>query len=209
MRIILKIIKYILLLGLLFLTASLLKQYQTIYHDLSLAFLWPFIAASCAFAIVYAIWLKRITRFPEVFVHELTHLVFTLLSFNKPRHFSVSSTGGATSYEGKGNWLISLSPYCFPLVPIIFTLVYYFINEHYKPIPKYLIAISYVWYLATIFRYFSFKESDISNSGGFFAILFVISFNVSLTLALVYFLSNNAAGLWNLVRNIVNIWGAT
>jgi hypothetical protein len=202
-----KIIKYIILLGLLLFTFSLLRQYQTIFHDLSLNLLVPFIIASCVFAILYVIFLKKITRFFEVFIHELTHLFFALLTFNKPQHFSVSSTGGATSYEGNSNWVISLSPYLFPLISIIFVVIYIFIDKQYESIFKYIITICYIWYIATIIRNLSFKQSDISKSNGFFSILFIIFFNTCLTLCLIYFISDDVTGLWTLVRNTISIWG--
>jgi hypothetical protein len=54
--------------------------------------------------------------------HELTHAFFALLTFNRVTRLSAARGGGELEYEGRANWLISLSPYFFPtfcLLPLL------------------------------------------------------------------------------------------
>lgn len=53
--------------------------------------------------------------FFAIMEHELTHMLFAVLTFHKPRGLDVNQdVGGSFSFEGKGNWLIALAPYFFP-----------------------------------------------------------------------------------------------
>lgn len=53
----------------------------------------------------------------QVIAHELTHTFFALLTFHKINHIRLNpdDTGGEMGFEGKGNWLITIAPYFFPL----------------------------------------------------------------------------------------------
>ena len=53
--------------------------------------------------------------FFAIMEHELTHMLFAVLTFHKPKGLDVKQdVGGSFSFEGKGNWLIALAPYFFP-----------------------------------------------------------------------------------------------
>lgn len=64
----------------------------------------------------------------ETFEHELTHILFALLTFHPVQSMSVNDYGGGNmSFRGKGNWLIALAPYFFPLASaamMLLTVVY-------------------------------------------------------------------------------------
>lgn len=52
----------------------------------------------------------------ETFEHELTHILFALLTFHPVSGMNVNDYGGGNmTFRGKGNWLIALAPYFFPL----------------------------------------------------------------------------------------------
>lgn len=52
----------------------------------------------------------------ETFEHELTHILFALLTFHPVSGMSINDYGGGNmTFRGKGNWLIALAPYFFPL----------------------------------------------------------------------------------------------
>lgn len=64
----------------------------------------------------------------ETLEHELTHILFALLTFHPVQAMQIADDGnGAMSFRGKGNWLIALAPYFFPLASaamIAFTVLY-------------------------------------------------------------------------------------
>lgn len=53
----------------------------------------------------------------QILAHEFTHIFFALLTFHKVVHIhlNIDESGGAMGFRGKGNWLITISPYFFPL----------------------------------------------------------------------------------------------
>lgn len=53
----------------------------------------------------------------QILAHEFTHIFFALLTFHKVVHIhlNMDESGGAMGFKGKGNWLITVSPYFFPL----------------------------------------------------------------------------------------------
>lgn len=53
----------------------------------------------------------------QILTHEFTHIFFALLTFHKVVHIhlNVDESGGAMGFKGKGNWLIVVGPYFFPL----------------------------------------------------------------------------------------------
>ncbi len=53
----------------------------------------------------------------QILAHEFTHIFFALLTFHKVVHIhlNMDESGGAMGFKGKGNWLIVIAPYFFPL----------------------------------------------------------------------------------------------
>ena len=53
----------------------------------------------------------------QILAHEFTHIFFALLTFHKVVHvhLNMDESGGAMGFKGKGNWLIVVGPYFFPL----------------------------------------------------------------------------------------------
>lgn len=53
----------------------------------------------------------------QILAHEFTHIFFALLTLHKVVHvhLNIDESGGAMSFKGKGNWLIVIGPYFFPL----------------------------------------------------------------------------------------------
>ena len=55
--------------------------------------------------------------------HELTHMLFAVLTLHKPKGLDIDQdVGGSFSFVGKGNWLIALAPYFFPTFTFILML---------------------------------------------------------------------------------------
>ena len=53
----------------------------------------------------------------QILAHEFTHIFFALLTFHKVVHIHLNfdESGGAMGFKGRGNWLIVIAPYFFPL----------------------------------------------------------------------------------------------
>ena len=53
----------------------------------------------------------------QILAHEFTHIFFALLTLHKVTHIHINTdeSGGAMRFKGRGNWLIVIGPYFFPL----------------------------------------------------------------------------------------------
>jgi len=53
----------------------------------------------------------------QILAHEFTHIFFALLTFHRVVHIhlNMDESGGAMGFKGRGNWLIVVGPYFFPL----------------------------------------------------------------------------------------------
>ena len=73
--------------------------------------------------------------------HELTHVVFAWLTFHRVKGLEVNDDGsGRMVYVGKGNWLIALAPYFFPLAAtgmLFFSVAYEYATK--MPLPEWVL----------------------------------------------------------------------
>jgi hypothetical protein len=104
----------------------------------------------------YLVLLRNRFRFWENFLHEFTHLVFAILLMDKIRQFYVSETSGELVLNsGHKNLLISLSPYFFPLIPLVAILV---LNNSYQ-FNTVFVACTFGFYLGrNVWQIISYKK---------------------------------------------------
>ncbi len=68
----------------------------------------------------------------QILAHEFTHIFFALLTLHKVTHIhlNMDESGGAMQFKGRGNWLIVIGPYFFPLFLFFMMLgITYFSNR--------------------------------------------------------------------------------
>lgn len=67
----------------------------------------------------------------QILAHEFTHIFFALLTFHKVVHIhlNMDESGGAMGFKGKGNWLITVSPYFFPLFLFFLMIGFSFFSD--------------------------------------------------------------------------------
>ena len=76
-----------------------------------------FLAGTFAYLALKILAAARSNVSMQILAHEFTHIFFALLTFHKVGHIHLNfdESGGAMEYKGKGNWLIVIAPYFFPL----------------------------------------------------------------------------------------------
>jgi len=118
-------------------------------------------------------------RWFRVFSHEITHVVFSVLTFNRIEGFQATrDNGGMVKYHGKGNLLISLSPYCFPLFTIVFLILKQLVSFEFIHIFDFFIGFSYTFHLHTFFIQARTYQPDIYENGYFQSYSFILFFNL-------------------------------
>lgn len=62
----------------------------------------------------------------ETMEHEMTHVLFALLTFHPVKNVEVNDNGsGTTVFRGKATWLVALAPYFFPLCTVAMAIFAY------------------------------------------------------------------------------------
>lgn len=149
--------------------------------------------------VVIIIWTKsKFYNYLGVLSHELTHAFFALLSGNRIVRIVASEFEGFVEYKGRANWLITLSPYFFPLhTAVLIYLVYLFELEDVWYF-KVIIFTSYKFYLLTVSKQFSFLQSDIQKAGIPFAILIVSCFHLIFGFMMIFLIQGNFEQMLNI-----------
>lgn len=86
----------------------------------------PLWAGLAAFGLLWGLWLRRDTAANWLYTleHELTHAMAAALTLNRITGLSAERGSGHLTYQGHGNWLISLAPYIVPTfcLPVLLVL---------------------------------------------------------------------------------------
>jgi len=121
--------------------------------------------------------------------HELTHVIFALLTFHKIVDFKASNySGGHTVFSGvsRGNWLITIAPYFFPTFSMVIVGLLYFAKSSYYYILVAILGYSIIYHIHSTIEETSLSQPDIQEVGLLFAVLFLPGANL---LALIGLLS--------------------
>ncbi|MDA7951201.1 MAG: hypothetical protein MPJ24_06900 [Pirellulaceae bacterium] len=110
----------------------------------------------------------------RIFEHEFVHLIFGLACLKKPVRWHVSSREGYIGFNCPSNWLVTISPYIFPLIPVVCYLLVSTIN-HFSPLHWMILPASMGFAVAchVAFTWIEseFTQPDIEKVGSLFAIV--------------------------------------
>jgi len=86
----------------------------------------PFVAGFVGYWAIWHLLFKRPAwgSLLSTFEHELTHAIFAWLTFHRVVGLRATwRDGGEIRYRGRGNWLITIAPYFFPTITVLFLVV--------------------------------------------------------------------------------------
>ncbi len=114
--------------------------------------------------------------------HEVTHLLFALLTFHKPHNLEVfQGKGGYMSFYGPGNWLITLAPYFFPtfaFVVMLFSIVYKITGEVLPNLYWSVFGMMVGYHLISTILEIHPKQTDFKQAGYLFTLIFLPGVNL-------------------------------
>jgi len=158
-----RIIKYALLITLLVATSIFLIEEYPLVGILWQATGSAYYILILGFIAMYILFLRKRLAFLENLQHEVTHLLFAVLTFRRITGLYVSATCGSVDTGGtRKSSLITLSPYFFPLLSVLFICVFSYIDFQYS---RQLVIVSYTWYLVVLVGNFFRKGGEIYSSG--------------------------------------------
>lgn len=118
----------------------------------------------------------------QILAHEFTHIFFALLTFHKVVHIhlNMDESGGAMGFKGKGNWLITISPYFFPLFIFILMLLVTFYSQK---IPEGywingFLGYFFAYHIGSMLSQIHSKQPDFKEVGFPFVFLFLPGANI-------------------------------
>ena len=168
---------------------------QTFTQQIGLYFLAPVVGMMVLWASVPGLSGSAIT----IFAHESTHMLAALLTGHKPKSMRIEpDKGGSFTYEGKGNWLITVAPYFFPTFPFLWMLGGLWFEYNNQAFPQWYIFIFGLlvgYHIVANFYQIHSEQTDFKKAGHLFCILFIPGANILLFGYLWSFVLKGWAGL--------------
>jgi hypothetical protein len=113
----------------------------------------------------------------HVFGHELTHALWSMLFGGRIEEIYVSrSKGGFTTYT-RGNFLVTLAPYFFPLYAVFFLILRLIVMTAARPYIDGLIGFSLSFHIVLTAYSLRMRQPDLARAGVFFSISFIYLMN--------------------------------
>ncbi len=163
-----------LLLGLISLIGALAYGIAIVgMYDVGLFEVPQFRTAFIGFVVGALLWLilsKKLAFF-STFEHELTHLIFSVLMFQRPRSFYASEKKGHVSCDS-GNFLDGLAPYFFPTFSFALLGVYPLLTSSVRVVFYPVLGFFTGFHLVSNIMEFEPHQSDIRKAGLVFSVLF-------------------------------------
>ncbi len=179
-----------------------LVQVVSYFHFMQMKF-YAFLGGMVAYIAIKILSSARSNMSMQILAHEFTHIFFALLTFHKVVHIhlNMDESGGAMGFKGKGNWLIVIAPYFFPL--FLFFLMM-FATFFAAKIPDSfwvngLFGYFFAYHLESIMIQTHGQQPDFKEVGFLFCWCFLPAANLFTWLTIVAF--NN--GGWLLVQKYV------
>lgn len=116
-----------------------------------------------AVVIIYLFILRKRLDFFENLLHELTHMLFSMLAFKKVSGLYVSATSGVVYTEGsQKSILITLSPYFFPLLTTSLLVFFSLVKVDYG---NQIIIGSYALFMMITFKHLIKDPYEVTETG--------------------------------------------
>lgn len=153
-----------------------------LYNGLTLSVLGTFFLPLLLMILVWFFVPKLNGSFISILEHEITHMLFALLTFHVPQDITVRrGQGGYFSYFGQGNWLISLAPYFFPTSAVLVMALGGFYTLMGQDLPTgYWIILGLMtgYHLISTLDEIHLDQVDFQEAGYLFTILFLPGINL-------------------------------
>lgn len=111
--------------------------------------------------------------------HELTHALFALLTFHRIHAIHASWDGqGRVEFDGRGNWLIAISPYFFPTAPLLLLFLVAFFPTPFLPMSAAALGFALTYHIRSTWAETHSRQSDLRRTGLLFSCLFLPAANL-------------------------------
>jgi len=140
----------------------------------------------------------------ETMEHEMTHALFAMLTLHPVYDIKLNEGGGGSmTYSGGGNWLITISPYFFPLSLFGMFLVGLAADRITGSTPVWVyigLGMAAGYYLASNFEQIHPEQTDFKKVGFPFVFAFLPGANILVYGYLLAFIDRGAQGVGYFTR---------
>ena len=114
--------------------------------------------------------------------HELNHAIVGWLMGARIHSVEASdSAGGAVKYDYDYSWgqeMISLAPYFFQPVPLVFVGIKAMARAAFDPLVCFLLGVTWAWFYFDLWTTLQAPQTDITKSGAKFSWLVIVAMNL-------------------------------
>lgn len=175
------VLRYILAFVLLFLSFFILRQnIQLIYVSFNnFHHLYGILIGAFFFIVLIRLPLRsfkhNLTVYYPTKIHESTHEFFIFITGRKMSGFNINGdSSGQVTYIEKGNILIILSPYFFPLLALPLIIVRFFIIDKFLLYFDIILGIVLSFHIFCFYRDTHRHQTDIKSVGYLFSFVFIL-----------------------------------
>ena len=173
------------------------------YIQVSNVKFWVFLAGAFVYLLIKILSSSNANIAMQTLAHELTHAFFAVLTFHKVSGIRINydDSGGSMKFKGRGNWLIVIAPYFFPLFLFAIMMGITFYSDK---IPNTLwvngvLGYFFAYHLESIMMQIHGEQPDFKLVGFPFCILFLPGANLFFGTCIIAF---NNGGWINIKRYI-------
>lgn len=149
---------------------------------------------------------RLVSGFFRTLEHELTHVLFGMLCLKPPRHMLVTQeSGGEAGFAGRTNWLISLSPYFFPLTAVALAgLALIVVETLWAGVGK-LIFAALGYHFGAVAAELRVGQTDLSRHGNLFSACFILGLGVPICAVLFAYAGWGVSGVSLWFESVVRV----
>lgn len=170
---------------------------------------WALLPLSGGLTIYLALWWgyfrdRKIGSFLATLEHELTHALFALLTLHPVTGLKATwKHGGHLTFKGKGNWLITVAPYFFPLPCMLLLGTLGLFPENLQNYFYALIGMGLGYHFTSTFRETHSGQSDLKQVGWLFSLMFLPFANLFCLGMIFTFVSENSTGFGEFLKSAI------
>jgi hypothetical protein len=164
----------------------------------------PFICGMAIYGLLW-VWLIRGWRvtFFSTLEHEITHAIFAWMTFHRVTGLkSTWKQGGHVTYRGKGNWLITSSPYFVPTICLFMIILFAWTPVVSVPVANALIGAGFAYHATSTYRETHRGQSDLKELGFPWCFLVLPTANLVVNGLVLAYALGGTAGIGSFVGNI-------
>ena len=174
----------------------------------------PIAAFAIGLALYFVVWQLVLRErifgsFFAVLEHELTHVLFALATLHPVTGFRATFyAGGHVRWQGRGNWLIYVSPYFFPTACVAIIAVAALVPDAWRWWADALLGAATAYHITSTMQETHGGQTDLAHVGFTFSLLFLPTANLLALGIVVAFSHDGLPGLHQFFGDVASGAGA-